>query len=308
MDQGIRGAAFQFLANRHFNRLVSKGPEPEASKQAVVAIKPAATVGIILSIGATPTPTETSEAKLPDGWRSKPMPADLLAKTTEQIITDGKDADVLKERPKSEDPTRLALTEQANQFALGKADNPFSGLSRQTLSSISYDDTGAYTTTEIAAAMQEMREDDEIFWTETYKRINDAEIKNGNQNDTQPMLLKAQLKLLSSMSKAELTTVDYSTESLSIELNDWELAGFKTPDPVEYPELLEPEATVLAATTDAKGKPVWKHFALSLLTADTTKLKLMSEVSSPDTATDEGAEGKPETGNWLQIYAQIQRL
>lgn len=308
-NQGIAGAGFQLLASRYYSRLLTKGPDPEASKLAAVAEKKVATVGITLSIGATPKEPETNETKLPEGWRTKQQPADALARTREQVLADGEDAEVLKERPSSEDPTRLALTEQANQFALGEGENPFSGFSRQTLSSIAYDDSGTYTTTEIAAAMQEIQDDDQLFWDETWKRINDAEIKNDNDNDTKPMLLKAQIKLLSGMSEGEKATLDYTSESLNIELNDWELAGFHVADAVDYPELTEPEAMVLAATTDKDGKAIWKQYSLSLLTAHTTKLKLLSDLPNDATATtDATSTDTTAKGEWLQIYAEIERF
>ncbi|PTQ70598.1 hypothetical protein [Pseudomonas sp. GV071] len=308
MDQGIRGATFQRLTNRHFNRLLSRAADPQVKKVATVPAAPKPVVGITLSIGATPKSTEPDQSKQVEGWRTKPMPADALATTRKQIIEFGEDAEVLNERPNSEDPTRLALTEQANQFALGKGDNPFAGLSRQTLSSISYDDSGTYTSTEIAAAMQEMKDHDQYFWDETYKRISDAEIKNGNQDDTRPMLIKAQLKILSSMGETERNTVDYTTESLSIELIDWENAGFDVPEAVDYPDLLEPEARVLAATTEQNGKAVWKQFSLSVLQAHTTKLSLLNALADPAATSDDAAAGKAPKGEWLQIYAEIERF
>ncbi len=308
MDRGIRSAGFQQLENRFYTRLLSKAPDPNASKIAPVPENKMPTVGITLSIGTMPKVDPYSdEPKRLDGWRSKPLPAELLASVNQQILAEGKDAEVFKEKPASEDPTRLALVEQANQFLLDKADNPFSGLSRETLSTISYDDTGTYTTSEIAAAMREMNAGDSRFWDETYKRINEAEIKNDNDNDTKPMMLKAQLKLLTGMSEAEKSTLDYTTSSLTIELADWEKAGFKTPDAVDYPQLEEPEARVLAATTDKEGKAIWKQYAVKLLSADTTKLSLLNEVAKDDAAAPPAA-GATAKGEWLQVYAQIDKF
>jgi len=308
MDRGIRSAGFQQLENRFYTRLLSKAPDPNASKIAPVPENKMPTVGITLSIGTTPKVDPYSdEPKRLDGWRSKPLPAQLLASVNQQILAEGKDAEVFKEKPVSEDPTRLALVEQANQFLLDKADNPFSGLSRETSSTISYDDTGTYTTSEIAAAMREMNAGDSRFWDETYKRINEAEIKNDNDNDTKPMMLKAQLKLLTGMSEAEKSTLDYTTSSLTIELADWEKAGFKTPDAVDYPELEEPEARVLAATTDKEGKAIWKQYAVKLLSADTTKLSLLNAMPKDDAAAQPEA-GAAAKGEWLQVYAQIDKF
>lgn len=307
MNKGIAGAGFQLLAGRYYSRLLTKGPDPEASKLPAVPENKVPVVGVTLSIGATPKEPDTNETKLPEGWRTKQSPLDALARTTEQVLADGEDAQVLKERPKSEDPTRLALTEQANQFALGEGDNPFSGFSRQTLSSIAYDDSGTYTTTEIAAAMREIQGDDKLFWDETYKRIDEAAIKNDNDDDSKPMELKAWIKLLSGMSEAEKATLDFTNESLSIELNDWEQAGFDVPDAVDYPELTEPEATVLAATTDKNGKAIWKQYAVSLLSAHTTQLKLLSDLPTEPQETNPSADTNAK-GQWLQIYAEIERF
>lgn len=307
MDQGIRSAAFKQLENRFYTRLLSKAPDPNAGKIAPLPENKMPTVGITLSIGTTPKPDPYSdEPKRLEGWRSKPLPAVLLANAKKQIIESGKDAAVLSEKPDSEDPTRLALTEQANQFLLGEGDNPFSGLTREALSSISHDDTGTYTTSEIAAAMQEMSDNDGKFWEETYKRISDAEIKNGNNDDTQPMMLKAQLKLLTGMSEAEKVTLDYTASSLTIELADWETAGYKTPDAVDYSELEEPEARALAATTDKDGKAIWKQYSVRLLSAETTKLSLLNGMTSENAAQTAGSA--TVKGEWLQVYAQIDKF
>lgn len=308
MNNGIAGAGFQLLAGRHYNRLLTRAPDPDASKLPAVPPRKVPVVGVTLSVGVTPKTPETDEPKLPEGWRTKQTPADVLTKVTEQVLANSEAAEVLKERPNSEDPTRLALTEQANQFALGEGDNPFANFSRQTLSSIAYDDSGTYTSTEVAAAMREIQSDDQLFWDETYKRINEAAIKNDNDDDTKPMELKAWIKLLSGMSEAEKATLDFTSESLSIELNDWELAGFDVPDAVEYPELVEPEAMVLAATTDKDGKAIWKQYSVSLLSAHTTKLNLLNDLPAGGSAAENADSEGNAKGGWLQIYAEIERF
>lgn len=308
MNNGIAGAGFQLLAGRHYSRLLTKGPDPDASKLPAAPPRKVPVMGVTLSVGVTQKTPETDEPKLPEGWRTKQTPADAVAKVTEQVLQDGENAAVLQERPNSEDPTRLALTEQANQFALGEGDNPFANFSRQTLSSIAYDDSGTYTTTEIAAAMREIQGDDKRFWDETYKRIDEAAIKNDNDDDTKPMELKAWIKLLSGMSEAEKATLDFTSESLSIELNDWELAGFDVDDAVDYPELVEPEAMVLAATTDRDGKAIWKQYSVSLLSAHTTKLNLLNDLPADGTAAEKAEADGTAKGGWLQIYAEIERF
>lgn len=64
---------------------------------------------------------------------------------------DAHDAEV----PNSEDPQRLALAKQATDYGNNKGGNPFTGLSRDQLALITYDESGTFTVNERRAAWEE---------------------------------------------------------------------------------------------------------------------------------------------------------
>lgn len=60
--------------------------------------------------------------------------------------------------PETQDLEWLERARQANAFAKGKAENPFKGFSREQLSLIVYDESGAFTVSERRAALAEKTE------------------------------------------------------------------------------------------------------------------------------------------------------
>lgn len=60
--------------------------------------------------------------------------------------------------PDTQDREWLERARQANDFAKGKAENPFKGFSREQLSLIVYDESGAFTVSERRAALAEKTE------------------------------------------------------------------------------------------------------------------------------------------------------
>ena len=77
------------------------------------------------------------------------------------------------EIPDSDDPVRLARAKQATDFCCGRsgtnfkssAKNPFSGMSREDLTKIIYDDSGSYTINERSAAASEQQRQDYNYWS-----------------------------------------------------------------------------------------------------------------------------------------------
>ncbi|MFJ5330835.1 hypothetical protein [Pectobacterium versatile] len=65
--------------------------------------------------------------------------------------------------PDSSDPGRLGRAADATKFVNGSGKNPFTGLSRDQLALITYDDSGLYTTNERRAAWEESY-DQEYVW------------------------------------------------------------------------------------------------------------------------------------------------
>lgn len=68
------------------------------------------------------------------------------------------------EIPKSDDPDRLARAKQATSYIYKQGPNPFANLSRDQLTAIIYDDSGAYTTNERVAAGGEQQSQDTKYW------------------------------------------------------------------------------------------------------------------------------------------------
>jgi len=68
-----------------------------------------------------------------------------------------------KELPASDDPDALDLAKRATQYTNGSGKNPFSGLSRDKLAVIAYDESGTFTANERRAAMYEAY-DQEYAW------------------------------------------------------------------------------------------------------------------------------------------------
>ena len=96
------------------------------------------------------------------------------------------------EVPNSDDPVRLARAKQATAFVCGQsgtnfkssAPNPFFGMSREQLTKIMYDDSGAYTINERAAAGSEQQRQDYNYWSPI---ISDSFMKGDNRRHYQAL-------------------------------------------------------------------------------------------------------------------------
>ena len=84
--------------------------------------------------------------------------------------------------PDSDDPMLLERARQANAFAMGKGENPFKGLSREQLSLITYDESGAFTVNERRAARSERTAQHNAWARETIAKL-DAEWRQTGRND-----------------------------------------------------------------------------------------------------------------------------
>ena len=65
--------------------------------------------------------------------------------------------------PDTDDPERLARADQANRFISGSASNPFTGLPRNQLSLIAYDDSGTFTLNERRAAWAQAKIEEQAW-------------------------------------------------------------------------------------------------------------------------------------------------
>lgn len=98
----------------------------------------------------------------------------------QQMLKSGKNAEVFKEVPSDRDPARLELSRQATNYLLtalyGKEklhqgvsdENPFAALDRLILSSMAFDDSGAFTSAERQLAFLEISTRDEEFIKQTF--------------------------------------------------------------------------------------------------------------------------------------------
>lgn len=79
--------------------------------------------------------------------------------------------------PETDDPARLAVAQQALNFAVGLSypppnnqPNPFAGMARNDLSAIAFDDTDAYSEVERYAAYVELRKQDQEYFSTLFAK------------------------------------------------------------------------------------------------------------------------------------------
>jgi hypothetical protein len=85
------------------------------------------------------------------------------------LTTDAAVAKAAQEVPDTDDPALLARAKQATAYYSNHAlPNPFAGLSRDKLTDIIYDNSGAYTTNERCAAMSEQSDQDFKYWSDVF--------------------------------------------------------------------------------------------------------------------------------------------
>lgn len=82
-----------------------------------------------------------------------------------------------KELPASDAPDALDLAKVATQFTNGSGKNPFSGMSRDKLALIAYDESGSFTVNERRAALYEAH-DQEYAWRKQVVAEANAEYSN----------------------------------------------------------------------------------------------------------------------------------
>lgn len=104
----------------------------------------------------------------------------FLESLHQQVSTQGKEAEVLKELPESQTPQRIALSMQATNYLLTSlygveklhekvtVTDPFSGLDRLSLSNIAFDVSGAFTSVERQVAFLDLTDRDIAFRNQTF--------------------------------------------------------------------------------------------------------------------------------------------
>ncbi len=167
------------------------------------------------------------------------IPSDLKLESKRILaqITLTSDAAVLKanqEVPNTDDPVLLARAKQATSFFTSNSINPFSGLSRDKLSAIMFDDSGAYTINERRAAGSEQAKQDTAYWMP----ILTADAISGNHQTT----YKVALDFYEKMSPLERASRDYpadyvSTTTKLLEAEQEKSEDADTSDSIKKPNL-----------------------------------------------------------------------
>ncbi|SHN23550.1 hypothetical protein SAMN05216593_11631 [Pseudomonas asturiensis] len=93
------------------------------------------------------------------------------------------------EVPDTQDPELLERARQATRFTNGQANNPFAGLSQDTLRLIIYDESGDFTLNERKAAYRENYQQQEIWNREMCQRYVDEYNETGKSTQTLFMIL-----------------------------------------------------------------------------------------------------------------------
>lgn len=185
---------------------------------------------------------------------------------TDQLSSDGEDAELLTELPDSQDPARLELARQAIDFALTEKNNPFSGTTREQLSHIAYEDTGAFTSAERFAAFKEMDDRDNDY----YRSVKDQEkyeMDSGALKDSLLFLVRAKYQISQSMSKAEqVANGEMSAETLKTILDSAKAQGAVLPkETIKYTHLLSGKDHMLVSSLDKSGTSRWQNVSIQEL-------------------------------------------
>lgn len=180
-----------------------------------------------------------------------------------QLSSDGEDADLLTELPDSQDPARLELARQAVDFVLTEKNNPFAGLSREKLSHIAYEDTGAFTSAERYAAFKEIDERDSDYYRSVMEQ-EAYELNSGTMKDSLLFLMRAKYRVSQSMSKAEqVANGEMSAETLKNRLDSATAQGATLPkERVEYANLLSGKDQMVVSSVNDNGESRWQNLSI----------------------------------------------
>ena len=173
-------------------------------------------------------------------------------------------ADFLNDAPNTTDPNRLALATQASDYIKagfqGKdATNPFTGLSRQTLSAVAYDTSGAFTSSERLAAYMAMDGLDSAYQSTVAQNTGYMT----DSNDRETVDISTRLKIISGMSDAEKQEKGITDSDIS-RLQD-NLAKLQAASPLtyykalDYTNLVKSRASdLLVADSEGSGHVKWQ--------------------------------------------------
>lgn len=188
---------------------------------------------------------------------------DIDRRLTNQLSSDGEDAELLTELPDSQDPARLELARQAVEFVLTEKNNPFAGLCREKLSHIAYEDTGAFTSAERHAAFEEMHERDNDYYR-SVREQETFELNSGAMKDSFFYLVRAKYRVSQSMSEAErVANSEMSADAYKNMLDSAKAQGVRLPkESVEYANLLSGKDQMVVSSVDDHGTSRWHNLSI----------------------------------------------
>ncbi|AGZ33656.1 MULTISPECIES: hypothetical protein [Pseudomonas] len=164
--------------------------------------------------------------------------------------------------PDTDDPELIERAKKANAFAMGTGDNPFKGLSRDQLSLIIYDESGAFTISERRAALSERTEQHNAWARHIIDKMNSeyrktGRIDNGLQETLDyykslPPVEVAQYGnyeagIMMQMGLQEVERPEFNISLMDLMANEWKLATESDPSSKD------PEAALPATDTDEEG-------------------------------------------------------
>lgn len=238
-----------------------------------------------------------------------------------RLLSEGKDYKLLEELPSTSDPGRIDLAKQAANYLLtyqygsdplyadASSNNPFASLDRKTLSSISFDDSGAFTPAERQVAFFELSTRDTQYTNKVFDLRPPISEDHGAQSKITSLLADA--NLASAMSAAELSWRGWpSSSDLIAQANAlMGSSGIEVPQLPSYQNLKGLENSVLAAVTDDQGQSFWKNIPVKKL--DSTALAV-SLIDSIDSATFQESPSptikNTSSDSWVTLYAKIDRF
>lgn len=233
-----------------------------------------------------------------------------------ELSAKGKDADILKEIPKSNDPGRVGLAKQAANYLLNiqygaeslyddaSSDNPFESLDRKSLSSIAFDDSGAFTSAERQVAFFELSTRDAEFRIKVYDTQPHISVSDGFQGQITTLLADA--SLVSAMSEAEQSWREWpSSEELTARASLIMDSSGKEAAPLpSYQNLKGTDNSVLAAVTNKEGSTSWKNISIKDLNSSALAVSLID--SSFELNLSPLNKSKSVSGSlWVSLYTEI---
>ncbi|MDZ3995518.1 hypothetical protein PspTeo4_42832 [Pseudomonas sp. Teo4] len=165
--------------------------------------------------------------------------------------------------PDSDDPELIERAKKANAFAAGQGDNPFKGFSREQLSLIIYDESGAFTVSERRAALHERTEQHNAWARNIIDKMNAEYRSTGridqglhetlNYYNSLPPVEVAQYGnyeagIMMQMGLQEVERPDLNTSLMDLIANKWK------PSPEIDPSPEEPQATPKSTNNGGEGK------------------------------------------------------